>query len=130
MLIDTLTDLVLGKHPGGGAGRRFIAGGKYFLIQAPRDLTLVETETRVVRPKFPIPAWPNLCPDGLHGYAWSMKGHKNWGEHDLALIDLEAGTVKMTFPGVRGPVFFPSFTREDEELPANEEPEPTEPSSP
>lgn len=123
-IIDTLTDQVLGMHPGGGAGRRFLQNGKYFLIQAPGDLTLVETETRAVRPKFKIPAWPNLCPDGNHAYAWSMKNFKNWGEHDVALIDLEAGTVKSTLSGVRGPVFFPTFTREDDELPASEEEEP------
>jgi DNA-binding beta-propeller fold protein YncE len=131
-IIDTLTDQVLSMHPGGGAGRRFLQDGQFFLIQAPRDLTLVETETRVVRPKFKIPASPTLCPDGRHAYAWNMKNHKNWGEDDVALIDLEAGTVKTTFPGVRGPVFFPSFTSEDEDLPADEgdEPAPEEPSSP
>ncbi len=123
-IIDTLTDQVLSMHPGGGAGRRFVQNGKFFLIQAPRDLTLVETETRVVRPKFKIPAWPTLCPDGRHAYGWSMKNFKNWGEDDVVLIDLEAGTVKTPLPGVRGPVFFPTFTREDEELPASEGEEP------
>jgi hypothetical protein len=126
-IIDTLTDQVLGKHPGGGAGRRFVQNGKFFVIQAPGDLTLVETETRMVRPKFKISAWPNFCPDGRHAYAWSMKNFKNWGEADVALIDLEAGAVKTTFPGVRGPVFFPTFSREDQELPPSEEPVPAEP---
>jgi DNA-binding beta-propeller fold protein YncE len=123
-IVDTLTDQVLGMHPGGGAGRRFIQNGKFFVIQAPGDLTLVETETRIVRPKFKIPAWPNFCPDGHYAYAWRLKNFKNWGEEDVALIDLEAGTVKTTFPGVRGPVFFPTMNREDLDVPPSEEPAP------
>jgi len=128
-MVDTLTDQVLSMHPGGGAGRRFVQSGKFFVIQAPGDLTLVETDTRVVRPKFKIPAWPNFCPDGHHAYAWRLKNFKNWGEEDVALIDLEAGTVKTTFPGVRGPVFFPTFNREDQDVPPDEEPGPADPAS-
>jgi hypothetical protein len=119
-VVDTSTHKNVLMFAGGSDGL-FLVNGRKSLAAWGGGLTLVDTATQTLKPKVKSPpGFRSVCPDGRHVYCWSFsnkettkrslnilfqEGNFLWDE-DLAVVDLETGTICKTFAGVRGPVFF------------------------
>ncbi len=110
-IIDSVTQAILAKVPGGAGARQIVPGKKYMVLLGP-GVTVIDLDKRDVYAKYPLRGLVFLCTCGEHTYSsrLSNKAFKDegWAEGDLLRMDLGTGKT-VTATGVKGLPLLPAF---------------------